>query len=111
MTTVEEVVSSENMQRAWQQVKANKGAAGIDEMSITDYPKYARANWAGIKASLLDGTYKPVPVKRVEIPKDSGGTRPLGIPTVSDRVIQQAIAQELVPIFDPYFSEPGFGLS
>ncbi len=80
MTTVEEVVSSENMQRAWQQVKANKGAAGIDDMSITDYPEYARANWTGIKASLLDGTYTPAPVKRVEIPKDSGGTRPLGIP-------------------------------
>ncbi|MDP2800152.1 MAG: group II intron reverse transcriptase/maturase [Deltaproteobacteria bacterium] len=109
MTTVEKVVSSENMQRAWQQVKANKGAAGIDDMSITDYPEYARANWTGIKASLLDGTYTPAPVKRVEIPKDSGGTRPLGIPTVSDRVIQQAIAQVLVPVFDPHFSESSYG--
>jgi RNA-directed DNA polymerase len=109
MTTVEEVVSSENMQRAWQQVKANKGAAGIDDMSITDYPEYARANWTGIKASLLDGTYTPAPVKRVEIPKGSGGTRPLGIPTVSDRVIQQAIAQVLVPVFDPHFSESSYG--
>src|SRR4030042_1232656 len=109
MTTVEEVVSSENMQQAWQQVKANKGAPGIDDMTITDYPDFARANWAGIKASLLDGTYTPSPVKRVEIPKDSGGTRPLGIPTVSDRVIQQAIAQVLVPIFDPDFSESSFG--
>ena len=109
MTTVEEVVSSENMQRAWRQVKANKGAAGIDDMSITDYPEYARANWTGIKASLLDGTYTPAPVKRVEIPKDSGGTRPLGIPTVSDRVIQQAIAQVLVPVFDPHFSESSYG--
>jgi len=97
------------MQRAWQQVKANKGAAGIDDMSITDYPEYARANWTGIKASLLDGTYTPAPVKRVEIPKDSGGTRPLGIPTVSDRVIQQAIAQVLVPVFDPHFSESSYG--
>ncbi len=109
MTTVEEVVSRENMQQAWQQVKANKGAPGIDDMTITDYPDFAKANWAGIKASLLDGTYTPSPVKRVEIPKDSGGTRPLGIPTVSDRVIQQAIAQVLVPIFDPYFSESSFG--
>lgn len=97
------------MQRAWQQVKANKGAAGIDDMSITDYPEYARANWTGIKASLLNGTYTPAPVKRVEIPKDSGGTRPLGIPTVSDRVIQQAIAQVLVPVFDPHFSESSYG--
>src|SRR4030042_3978460 len=109
MTTVEEVVSSENMQRAGQQVKANKGAAGIDDMSITDYPEYARANWTGIKASLLAGTYMPAPVKRVEIPKDSGGTRPLGIPTVSDRVIQQAITQVLIPVFDPHFSESSFG--
>jgi RNA-directed DNA polymerase len=109
MTTVETVVSSENMQQAWQRVKANKGAAGIDEMSITDYPEFARANWVGIKASLLDGTYTPAPVKRVEIPKDSGGTRPLGIPTVSDRVIQQAIAQVLVPVFDPQFSESSYG--
>jgi len=109
MTTREEVVSRENMQRAWQQVKANKGVAGIDDMSITDYPEFARANWAGIKASLLDGTYRPSPVKRVEIPKDSGGTRPLGIPTVSDRVIQQAMAQVLVPVFDPQFSESSYG--
>jgi RNA-directed DNA polymerase len=109
MATVEQVVSSENMQQAWQQVKANKGAAGIDEMSIPEYPEFARANWARIKASLLDGTYNPAPVKRVEIPKDSGVTRPLGIPTVSDRVIQQAIAQVLVPVFDPHFSESSFG--
>ncbi len=109
MTTREEVVSRENMQRAWQQVKANKGVAGIDDMSITDYPEFARANWAGIKASLLDGTYRPSPVKRVEISKDSGGTRPLGIPTVSDRVIQQAMAQVLVPVFDPQFSESSYG--
>ena len=97
------------MQQAWQQVKANKGAPGIDDMTITDYPDFAKANWAGIKASLLDGTYTPSPVKRVEIPKDSGGTRPLGIPTVSDRVIQQAIAQVLVPVFDPHFSESSYG--
>ena len=104
MTTVEDVVSSENMQQAWQRVKANKGAPGIDDMSITDYPDFARANWPRVKAALLDGSYNPAPVKRVEIPKDSGGTRPLGIPSVSDRVIQQAIAQVLVPAFDPHFS-------
>jgi RNA-directed DNA polymerase len=109
MTTVEDVVSSENMQQAWQRVKANKGAPGIDDTSITDYPEYARANWPRIKSSLLDGSYDPAPVKRVEIPKDSGGTRPLGIPTVSDRVIQQAITQVLVPVFDPHFSESSYG--
>jgi RNA-directed DNA polymerase len=109
MTTVEDVVSSENMQQAWQRVKANKGAAGFDNMTISDYPDFARANWSRIKASLLDGTYDPAPVKRVEIPKDSRGTRPLGIPTVFDRVIQQAITQVLVPVFDPHFSESSYG--
>ena len=109
VTTVEDVVSSENMQRAWQRVKANKGAPGIDDMSITGYPDFARANWPRIKTSLLDGTYNPTPVKRVEIPKDNGGVRLLGIPTVSDRVIQQAITQVLVPIFDPHFSESSYG--
>ena len=109
MTTVADVVSSENMKQAWQQVRANQGAPGIDDMSIQDYPEFARTNWPGIKASLLDGTYSPAPVKRVEIPKDTGGTRPLGIPTVSDRVIQQAITQILVPIFDPHFSESSYG--
>ena len=109
MTTVADVVSSDNMKQAWQQVRTNQGAPGIDDMSIADYPDFARTNWQGIKASLLDGTYTPAPVKRVEIPKDTGGTRPLGIPTVSDRVIQQAITQVLVPIFDPHFSESSFG--
>jgi RNA-directed DNA polymerase len=109
MTTVADVVSSDNMKQAWQQVRANQGAPGIDAMSIEDYPEFARTHWPGIKTSLLDGTYTPAPVKRVEIPKDTGGTRPLGIPTVSDRVIQQAITQVLVPIFDPHFSESSFG--
>jgi RNA-directed DNA polymerase len=109
MTTVADVVSSDNMKQAWQRVRENKGAAGIDDMSIDDYPEFARTNWPEIKTSLLDGTYSPAPVKRVEIPKDSGGTRPLGIPTVSDRVIQQAITQVLVPIFDPHFSESSYG--
>ena len=108
-TTMEYVVSSENMRWAWKQVKANKGAPGVDDLSITDYPAYAWATWAGDKTSLLDGTYRPQPVKRVEIPKDGGGTRSLGIPTVSDRVIQQAISQVLVSVFDPHFSESSFG--
>jgi len=97
------------MQRAWQRVRANKGAPGIDHMSIKDYPDFARANWPRIKTLLLAGTYNPTPVLRVEIPKDSGGTRPLGIPTVSDRAIQQAITQVLVPVFDPHFSESSYG--
>ncbi|MBI5075260.1 MAG: group II intron reverse transcriptase/maturase [Nitrospirae bacterium] len=106
---MEDVVQKDNILRAWKQVRANKGAPGIDGISIEEFPEYAHDNWKGIKASLLEGSYKPVPVKRVEIPKDSGGTRPLGIPVVMDRVIQQAVCQVLSPVFDPHFSESSFG--
>ena len=107
--TVEQVVERDNMLSAWKQVKANKGAPGIDGITIEEFTEYAHDNWKGIKQALLDGTYKPQPVKRVEIPKDSGGTRPLGIPVVMDRLIQQAICQVLSPVFDPHFSESSFG--
>lgn len=107
--TVESVVSRENMRRAWKQVKANGGAPGVDGILIEEFTEYAHENWKGIKTSLLEGTYSPSPVKRVEIPKDSGGTRNLGIPVVMDRVIQQAISQILTPVFDPNFSESSFG--
>jgi len=106
---LERVLSRENMQRAWKRVRANKGAPGIDGITIEEFPELARLNWDRIRESLLAGTYQPSPVRRVEIPKDTGGTRPLGIPIVLDRVIQQAIAQVLVPIFDPGFSESSFG--
>jgi RNA-directed DNA polymerase len=107
--TVESVVKRDNILRAWKQVRANKGACGVDDVSIEEFPAHAHENWKAIKDSLLDGTYKPQPVLRVEIPKDSGGIRPLGIPTVMDRVIQQAIAQILTPVFEPHFSEFSFG--
>jgi RNA-directed DNA polymerase len=107
--TMQTVVSRENMLQAWKQVRANEGAPGVDEITVREFLSYAQAHWEGIKASLLDGTYCPDPVKRVEIPKDSGGTRRLGIPTVMDRVIQQAISQVLTPVFDPHFSEFSFG--
>jgi len=107
--TVGHVVQRDNVLNAWKQVKANKGAPGIDGISIEEFPAYAHENWKGIKQSLLGGEYKPVPVKRVEIPKDNGGTRNLGIPIVMDRVIQQTICQVLVPVFDPHFSESSFG--
>jgi RNA-directed DNA polymerase len=103
------VVSRENMLQAWKQVRANQGAPGVDDITVREFLSYAKAHWEGIKASLLNGTYRPDPVKRVEIPKDSGGTRHLGIPTVMDRVIQQAISQVLTPVFDPHFSESSFG--
>lgn len=107
--SVQYVVSRENMLRAWKQVKANEGAPGVDEISVEQFLSYAKAHWEGIKASLLNGTYGPNPVKRVEIPKDGGGSRNLGIPTVMDRLIQQAISQVLTPVFDPHFSESSFG--
>lgn len=107
--TVEYVVKRDNILKAWKQVRANKGVCGIDNVTIEDFPTYARENWKGVKQSLLDGAYKPQPVKRVEIPKDNGGTRKLGIPVVMDRVIQQGTAQVLTPVFEPYFSEFSFG--
>jgi len=107
--TVAQVLDKENLQKAWKQVKANKGAPGVDNMTIEEFPEYVFRHWEEIKTALLEGTYQPSPVRRVEIPKDSGGTRPLGIPTVLDRVIQQAIAQVLTPVFDPHFSEDSYG--
>jgi RNA-directed DNA polymerase len=106
---LEQIISRSNMLRAWKRVKANKGAPGIDNMPVADFMDFASEHWDSIRASLLAGTYQPLPVKRVEIPKPTGGTRPLGIPTVLDRLIQQAIAQVLQPIFDPHFSESSFG--
>ena len=106
---LEQILSRENMLSAWQRVKANKGAPGIDKMPIDDFMAYAREHWEEIRSSLFAGNYQPLPVKRVEIAKPTGGSRPLGIPTVLDRLIQQAIAQVLLPVFDPHFSESSFG--
>jgi len=106
---LERILSRENIQQAWKRVKANKGAPGVDNISIEDFPDFAHENWRTIRESLSDGSYQPLPVKRVEIPKQSGGTRPLGIPTVTDRLIQQAIARVLMPIFDPEFSDSSYG--
>ncbi len=106
---LERILARENMRSAWKRVAANKGVAGIDKMTVADFESHARQHWPNIRQSLLAGTYQPLPVLRVEIPKSSGGKRPLGIPTVVDRVIQQAIAQVLVPIFDPGFSEQSYG--
>jgi RNA-directed DNA polymerase len=107
---MQRVVSRENMQRAWKRVKANHGAPGVDEMTVEEFPAFVREHWATVRQSLLDGTYEPLPVRRVTIPKPGDkGERRLGIPTVRDRVIQQAIQQVLSPIFDPGFSESSFG--
>ena len=99
-----------NLQRAWQRVKANKGAAGIDGMSIDAFSFWAQqGGWQTCKIQLEQGEYQPKAVRRVEIDKPDGGKRPLGIPTVLDRIIQQAIAQVLTPLFDPFFSDNSFG--
>ncbi len=104
------VLQRDNILKAWQRVRANKGAAGIDGMTIDEFPAWAKSgHWKRVMAELRTGQYKPSPVRRVEIDKPDGGTRPLGIPTVLDRVIQQAIAQVLTPIFDPEFSNNSFG--
>jgi len=107
--SMEAVVERENLKQALAQVKRNKGAAGIDGMTVDDLPAYLKDNWPTIRAQLLDGTYKPQPVRRVEIPKASGGVRPLGIPTVLDRFIQQAVMQVLQADWDGTFSETSFG--
>ena len=106
---LEDVLASDNLARAWKRVKANKGAPGIDGMTIEDFPAHARAPWPAVREQIRQGRYQPQAVRRVEIPKPDGGKRMLGIPTVMDRVIQQAVAQVLTPIFDPTFSESSFG--
>jgi len=106
---LERILSRENMLRAWKRVKANKGAPGVDGISISEFPGFIRDRWEDIRKSLLEGSYQPLQVLRVEIPKPDGGVRPLGIPTVLDRLIQQGISQVLVEIFDPTFSEFSYG--
>jgi RNA-directed DNA polymerase len=108
-TMLEQILSPNNLNRAWKRVRANKGAAGIDGLTIDEFPAYLAKHWAEIKQQLLAGVYRPSPVKRVEIPKRSGGKRLLGIPTVLDRLIQQAILQVLQPMFDPEFSASSYG--
>ncbi len=108
-TLMEAVLASANVKQAWRRVKSNRGAPGIDGLHIDDFPAYAREHWPAIRQSLHDGSYQPQPVRRVMIPKAGGGERALGIPTVTDRVIQQAIAQVMTPIFDPDFSDSSYG--
>lgn len=106
---MEAVVAPRNMRLALKRVRANKGSAGIDGMSVNDLAAYLGERWLAIRASLLDGSYRPQPVRRVEIPKPDGGVRQLGIPTVLDRLIQQAIHQILEPLYDPHFSSASYG--
>jgi RNA-directed DNA polymerase len=110
MELLDKVLQRENMLRALERVKQNKGAAGVDGMTVDELGAYLREQWPRIREELLGGTYRPQPVRRVDIPKPGGGgTRALGIPTVLDRLLQQALLQELHPIFDPTFSDGSFG--
>lgn len=105
----EEILNRDNLNRAYERVKANKGAPGIDGMTVEDSLGWLREHREELLESIRNGKYKPQPVRRKEIPKPDGGMRKLGIPTVVDRIIQQAIAQQLTPIFEPLFSEDSFG--
>lgn len=100
---ISRILSSENMRIAKKRVCSNKGAGGIDGISVEEIDEYIKENWIRIKDEILSRSYKPQPVLRVEIPKESGGVRKLGIPTVMDRIIQQAIVQVLTPIFEKNF--------
>src|ERR1700756_4976968 len=106
---MEEVCERENLVRAWKRVRRNKGSPGVDGMTIDDARDYLREHWPSIREQLLRGTYQPQPVRRVEIPKPDGGVRKLGIPTVLDRFIQQAVMQVLQRRWDPTFSEHSHG--
>ncbi len=106
---LERMLERANMQGALRRVEGNRGAAGVDGMEVDRLRSYLQVHWAGIREQLLSGSYRPSPVRRVEIPKPDGGVRELGIPTVLDRLIQQALLQVLSPVFEPEFSESSYG--
>lgn len=106
---LEQILERENMMTAYKKVKSNGGAGGIDGISTKDVRDYLVKNWSGIREQIRQRKYKPQPVRRVEIPKPNGGVRNLGIPNVIDRIIEQAVAQVLTPIVEPYFSEYSYG--
>ena len=106
---LKQILSRENMLLALKRVEKNKGSHGVDMMPVRNLRQHIVENWSSIKEAILKGTYNPMPVRRVEIPKPDGGVRLLGIPTVTDRLIQQAIAQVLSKIYDPMFSEHSYG--
>ena len=109
VSLIERVVERQNLINAYLRVVRNKGSAGIDKMTVVELKPYLQKNWAMIRKELLEGRYHPKAVRRVEIPKPTGGTRQLGVPTVVDRLIQQALQQVLGPIFDCDFSRNSYG--
>ena len=109
MKLIDEILTKENLNQAYQQVLSNKGSAGIDGVNVEKLKDHLKINGGQIRKSIIERTYKPSPVKRVYIPKDNGKKRPLGIPTATDRVIQQAISQKISQIYEPKFSESSYG--
>ncbi len=105
----EQVFERKNLFSALKRVKENKGAPGIDGMTVEELPEHLKAHWLDIRAQLDAGDYQPHPIRRQAIPKPEGGERLLGIPTVLDRLIQQAMLQVLTPLFEPRFSEQSYG--
>ena len=106
---MEAICAPDNIEAALRAVVRNKGAPGIDGITVKQLPGVLKARWPEIERQLLQGRYQPQPVRRVQIPKPAGGTRDLGIPTVIDRVVQQAVLQRLQPLWDPTFSEHSYG--
>lgn len=106
---MERILAPGNLAAAWKRVKGNKGAPGIDGMTVEDFPAFCRKHWPRISSAIKEGKYRPAAVRRVFIPKPDGTQRPLGVPTVLDRVIQQAMAQVLGPLFESGFSEQSYG--
>ncbi|MFC5532634.1 reverse transcriptase domain-containing protein, partial [Cohnella yongneupensis] len=106
---LEQMLDERNLRDAYKRVKQNGGAPGIDNVTVAELQAHVWDCWEAVKAEIQAGTYRPMPVKRVEIPKPGGGVRLLGIPTVMDRLIQQALMQVMTPIFDPQFSPNSFG--
>lgn len=109
MALLAAALTRENLQQAFKRVRANKGAAGVDGLDIDQTARQLVTTWPTLREQQLRGTYRPSPVRRVTIPKPDGGERKLGIPTVTDRLIQQALLQVLQPILDPTFSEHSYG--
>jgi len=106
---LEEILTPSNLNRAYKRVKKNKGAGGVDGMDVEELLQYLKDNGQEIRQTIKDGKYRPQPVLRVEIPKEDGKKRRVGIPTAVDRAIQQAISQVLTPIYEPQFSESSYG--
>ena len=109
VSLLDRALTRENVALAWKRVKGNAGSAGVDGLSIRQTAEHLKTHWPRLKEELLEGRYRPTPVRRVQIPKAGGGMRELGIPTVTDRLIQQALLQVLQPLIDPSFSEHSYG--